>query len=137
MKLRELSRVASQKSLERRLEMNHEIRKELVIKQGWVPSIGADLSAEHFRQPPPSTGHAVCKGDWCLIHNDKVNPLADPLEHLRVDSPPHWVLVTTLAGAGVGALVASAKDERDAKLEWAVIGGAIGCFIGLLTARLN
>ena len=51
-----------------------------IEREGWIPSIGIPLDKEHFREPPPGTGHAVfdfgsLNGE---VHYDKNNPLAGP-----------------------------------------------------------
>jgi hypothetical protein len=52
------------------------------VERKWIPSIGDHPNAEHFREPPPGTRHAVCKprATYCLVHKDQYNPHAGILD---------------------------------------------------------
>lgn len=56
-----------------------------IEREGWIQSIGAQINKEHFREPPPGTGHAVFdlgspEGD---LHYDANNPLAGPVDLVK------------------------------------------------------
>jgi len=115
--------------------MSQEVSKSYIRQLGWIKHIGAEPFAEHYREPPPGTGHAVCKGGWCKIHHDKVNPLDDPFEHLRRDAPPWWVLLMTGLGTGLGAAIGGAAKGKEGAKQGAGWGSVLSSSVGALTAQ--
>lgn len=68
------------------------ISKWQIERECWIKSIGIPLNKEHFREPPPGTGHAVFDigSQYGEVHYDKNNPLAglqDLVKHLWDWSP--------------------------------------------------
>ena len=68
-----------------------------IEREGWIPSVGIPVNKEHFREPPPGTGHAVF--DYGFqdgeLHYDENNPLAGPVD--LVKHLWNWSPVGTLA----------------------------------------
>lgn len=115
--------------------MSKEVSKRDIRQLGWIEHVGAEPFAEHYREPPPGTAHAVCKGERCKVHHDKVNPLDDPFEHLRRDAPPWWVLLMAGLGAGLGAALGGAAKGKEGAKQGTCLGSFLGFLGGTFTAE--
>lgn len=78
------------------------ISRRQVENEGWLKSIGIPFDKEHFREPPPGTGHAVFDygAESGTIHYDKHNPhtsFSDLAEHLWDWSPLGTLIIGYLA----------------------------------------
>lgn len=74
------------------------IPESMIKSMNWVRHIGfPPIICNHYREPLPGTGHAVCCRGICRIHYDKYSPLADPLRHLVHDTPLLKILTSSLA----------------------------------------
>lgn len=93
------------------------------VENHWLPSIGEKLDKLHFREPPPSTGHAECDLDseYCEVHYDKVNPHLDPIGHLVEDSPETFVGLSSASLTGI-VVYTKRKNVAEALLTASVAG---------------
>ena len=68
------------------------LSRRQIENEGWFRSVGTPIDKEHFREPPPGTGHAVFdyEAEYGTVHYDKHNPHASPedlVQHLWDWSP--------------------------------------------------
>ncbi len=91
----------------------------------WEPSIGKDLTADHYRETAPGKRHAVCpeKSNVCDVHVDKYNAHSQTIKHVIYEAPEVPIAL------GIGALVGNnyyqkTKDAQGAIGRGLVISGA-------------
>ncbi len=72
------------------------------VSSRWDPSIGTDLTADHYREKAPGRRHAVCpeKSSVCDVHIDKYNAHSQPMKHIIHEAPevPIALGIRALAG---------------------------------------
>jgi len=87
------------------------------VSSRWDPSIGTDLTADHYRENAPGRRHAVCpeKSSVCDVHIDKYNAHSQPMKHIIHEAPEVPIAL------GIGALAGNNyyQETQDAQ-------GAIG-----------
>ncbi len=85
--------------------------------------------------------HAQKHGRKWLLHWDKLDPMIDKIEHLRVDAPEYYTLTTTGIGAGFGAAVGgcigAASESEDGIKKGALVGIGIGSLVGAMVGILT
>lgn len=102
---------------------------------GAYVSVGLPLGQDQdFRFPPEHDCrgvHVQSFGEVWVIHVDRVHPVCDPVEHLRVDAPGTWVAALTAVGGLIGLALGRRKEAAAAG---ALVGAALGV-IGTAVAR--
>ena len=99
-------------------------------QNGYVKTLGEPQGQEADYEKPFTDGKRIplrkYKGVY-QAHWDFFSPLLSPIQHLRYDAPEWYVFSTTM---GFSALGASFSED---KAKGALIGGAIGFVLGLLS----
>lgn len=140
--------------------MNADTTRQMIIERVFANDPHVDIEFSIDEIPPPShlgfrraTGeprgqvadYRFTVGDHSVharvyprvysIHWDLVDPIVNAIEHLRRDSPGYYTLVTTSAGAAIGAGFGSLSRDKSNAALGAVIGGLLGFAIGVATAE--
>lgn len=80
--------------------------------------------------------HARNYGNYFGFHWDYVDPLVNPFEHLRQDSPITYLGLCGFTGAAIGGLVGKFANKDDQFIRKSMTTGAtLGLIFGLLTAK--
>ncbi len=95
---------------------------------GAVRTIGEALGANHYEFTLEDEGriHIIEYHDrnYYEVHRDLKSPLKDPINHLRLDAPSWWIVLTGVSGGIVGLIVGRI-------LKHPALGTVLGIIAGL------
>ncbi len=107
---------------------DHEISDP--TQNGYIKTLGEPQGQEADYEKPFTDGkriHLRKYNGLYKAHWDFFSPILSPVQHLRYDAPEWYVASTTLGGSALGASL------TDDKATGALIGGAIGFVLGILS----